>query len=128
MGTDQRSYEKVIQSDAADIACTGKTITDIVARMRDISALAERGLGANVTINENIQASATDTRGKIPCPWQHPGLFKKTVTTVKRLNADTILHWSDLSIHLIEKHGFFQGYGSPFRLAPKELVQIIFPA
>jgi hypothetical protein len=36
------------------------------------------------------------------------------------------VQWSDLSIHLIGAHGFFEGRGSFFRLEPAELVAILF--
>jgi hypothetical protein len=36
------------------------------------------------------------------------------------------MHWSDLNIHLIAKHGFFEGKGSAFRIEPKELISTIF--
>ncbi len=35
------------------------------------------------------------------------------------------MRWTDLSIHLIETHAFFQGKGSAFRLEPAELAAFL---
>jgi hypothetical protein len=42
------------------------------------------------------------------------------------LRKQPIIRWSDLSLHFIEAHGFFQGKGSPFRLEPRGLVEALF--
>jgi hypothetical protein len=38
---------------------------------------------------------------------------------------DKKVFFTDLQIHLIEKHGFYQGKGSSYRLEPAELAEIL---
>jgi hypothetical protein len=54
------------------------------------------------------------------------GRYPKTVTNLRRTDTGEIIRWSDLSVHLIGAHSFFQGRGSIFRLEPGDLVQILF--
>jgi len=87
---------------------------------------AKKGLGTWVEIDQSRRAMAEEAKGSIVCPWPHPGRFDKRVTTVRLDGSDRSISWSDLNIHLIAEHGFFEGRGSPFRLDPKQLVEIIF--
>jgi hypothetical protein len=48
------------------------------------------------------------------------------VTTVELLDTSSTIRWSDLNIHLIAEHGFFEGKGSSFRIEPARLVAAIF--
>ncbi len=126
LGDDQRPLAEILDSDATELARTGRTVRELVMRMREITVKAETGLGSWVKIGEGLEAAASDTRGFIPCPWPHSGVFSKTVVTVRNGAAGETVRWSELSIHLIEEHGFFQGRGSAFRLVPAELVAILF--
>jgi len=87
---------------------------------------AKKGLGTWVEIDQSRRAMAEEAKGSIVRPWPHPGRFDKRVTTVRLDGSDRSISWSDLNIHLIAEHGFFEGRGSPFRLDPKQLVEIIF--
>ena len=77
-------------------------------------------------IDENRQAMTEEAKGILICPWPHPGKFAKRVTTVKLTGSEQSIKWSDLSIHLIAEHHFFQGKGSAFRIEPEKLIKIIF--
>jgi len=44
---------------------------------------------------------------------------------LKKMASGENLVWSDLTIHLIEEHGFYQGKGSPYRLDPSEVKRIL---
>lgn len=126
MGTDTRPLWEIIESDAAALAALNYTVYDIADRMRAITAKAQAGLGTAVNVGDNLEAVANDTRGRVPCPWPHPGRFPKTVITLRRIDNDRCIRWSLLNIHLIEAHGFFEGRGAAFRLDPRELIEILF--
>jgi hypothetical protein len=125
LGDDHRPLEEVIESDKAELAATGYSARDISERMRHIESVAAPGLGSWVKIDDKVEASVTDTRGRIPCPWPHPGSFSKAVVTARNTKNGKVIQWSDLSCHMIEKHGFFEGRGAAFRLEPKEVVDTI---
>lgn len=126
MGNDTRPLAEIIEADAAELAMLNYTVYDIADRMREITAKARGGLGTNVRIDDRLEARATETRGRVPCPWPHAGRFPKTVVTLCRTDSDRSIHWSELSIHLIEAHGFFEGRGAVFRLDPRELAEMLF--
>ena len=126
MGSDTRSFFEVIDADAAVLARLGVPKEKIASRMRQITDLAESGLGTWVWIDEHLQAKVDEARGGLVCPWPHPGRYAKRITTVTDAALGETIRWSDLNIHLIGEHGFFEGKGSNFRIEPKELVRVIF--
>ena len=135
MGSDTRSISEIIESDSADIARLGFTISQVVTRMKEITDKAILALGNWTQIDQDHLAKVDEAKGSLICPWPHPGRFAKRVTTVKLIEANEpratcheprLIKWSDLNIHLIDKHGFFEGRGAAYRIEPMELVKIIF--
>jgi len=126
MGGDSRSAVEIIDADAFEVARLGYTCQQISARMQEITDAAIRGLGTWVEVDARHQAMVCEARGSIACPWPHLRRFVKRVTTVKRLDSDRTISWTDLNIHFIAEHGFFEGRGSVFRIEPGELTKVIF--
>ncbi len=126
MGTDTRSVLDVIDADLTELSRLDITVEHIAARMQEITNIAQNGLGNWVKIDENRQAMTEEAKGTLVCPWPHPGKFAKRVTTVKLNETGQTIRWADLNIHLIAMHSFFEGRGSVFRIAPEELIRIIF--
>jgi len=126
LGDDRRSLWEILDADARQVENLGYTMTEIAARMAEITGKAKEGLGDWVEVGDNLKACVTDARGIIACPWPHAFRADKTVTTVQKIDSGEQIKWADLSIHLISEHGFFQGKGSTYRLEPKVLVEIIF--
>ena len=110
----------------AVVSKSGYSLAEIGERMNAITEQASGGQGMMVAINDTLEAIVDDSRGRLVSPWPGEDTFLKRSTTVTRKDARTQLRWSDLSIHLIQQHGFFQGTGSPYRLDPKELIETIF--
>lgn len=125
MGTDTRSVLDVIDADLAELSRLAITAGRIAARMQEITDIAKNGLGNWVKIDEIRQAMTEEVKGTLVCPWPHPGKFAKRVTTVKLNQSNQIVFWSDLNIHLIAEHCFFEGKGSAFRIEPEKLIRII---
>ena len=126
MGIDIRSVSEIIDIDLAQVARLGFTVEQVSGRMQEITCIATDAFGNFVKIDEKLQAKVDEAKGFLVCPWPHPGRFAKRVTTVRLIETGQTIRWSDLNIHLIEEHGFFEGKGSAFRIEPKELVKIIF--
>lgn len=126
LGTDRRPLMAIIEADAAELALTDKTREEIAERMRDIMELARAGLETDVTIGERLEAHVFDSRGQLVCPWPGEERFSKTVVEVTRTDTGKTVRWTELNIHMIEQHGFFEGKGSAFRIEPQELVDVIF--
>lgn len=126
MGSDARSVTEVTDADAAELFRLGVSPKQLGARMTEITAAAEKGLGTWVRIDDVREAAIDEARGQMVCPWPHEAQFRKRVTTVRRTDSGETARWSDLNVHLIAVHGFFEGKGSAFRLNPTLLVRVIF--
>jgi hypothetical protein len=126
LGGDQRSIHEIIDSDLAEVSRSGVTTGEIAARMQAITEKATQGLGCQVAIDKQRRAHVDEAKGSLVCPWPHPGRFAKRVTTLMNSETGRMVRWSDLNIHMIEQHGFFEGRGSPFRLEPGELIRMLF--
>ena len=127
LGNDTRELWEIIQEDMRDVQQSGQTVRTIAARMKELTALGQQGLGGWVPAGGRLQVMCDDSRGVIPCPWPHHVRCLKRTTTVKTASGE-IVRWSDLNVHLIESHGFFEGRGAPFRLEPKKLIAMLFGA
>lgn len=127
MGDDDRSVTEVIDSDAGELFRLGISHMQLASRMQEITVRATEALGSWLKIDDRFEAMVDEARGSTPCPWPHEGSYLKRVTTVRRTDIDQKFRWSDLSIHLIGAHGFFEGRGSEFRIEPAHIVRMLFP-
>jgi hypothetical protein len=126
MGTDSRSIFEIIDSDAKKLEKLFLNSKKLADRMEKITEIAKPKLGNWVKIDENIKAKSEDFKGYLVCPWPHAGRIEKRITTATNINNGKYARWTDLNIHLIREHGFFEGKGSQFRIEPEEIVQVIF--
>jgi len=125
LGTDRRPLPEIIRADEKELKKIKLTCKAMAARMEYLRKAAEKGLGEYVAVAPNIEASCEVARGFLPCPFGEAGLHRKTVVTVRNLRLNKEISFSDLNIHLIAAHGFFEGDKSPFRLEPAELAQVL---
>ena len=126
MGDDSRSVAEVIDADAFQVSKLGYAMEQIAARMQVITDTAKTGLGNWIKVDDKRQAVVEEAKGSLICPWPHPGRYVKRVTTVERYDSGETIRWSDLNIHLIAKHSFFEGRGAAFRIEPEKLINVIF--
>jgi hypothetical protein len=125
MGDDRRTLSEILQADATVLEKAGVSAEQLADRMQDITDRAIAGLGTWVDIDGKLLAKVDEAKGAIVCPWPHPASFAKRVTTVNCVKSGEAIKWSDLSIHLIAAHGFFEGDGSQLRTEPRELIRIL---
>lgn len=126
MGRDERSVHAIVDADRWTLSKSGYTVEQVAARMQEITDNAISGLSTWVDINKKLKTKVDEAKGSQPCPWPHPGRFAKRITMVKNIESGQTIQWSDLNIHLIGEHGFFEGRGANFRIEPDELIRIIF--
>ncbi len=125
LGKDTRNLIDILTQDDALVKRLGLTHGKIAQRMIDLRDLGCRGLGDYIPVEPHFDVRVESVRGKLPCPFGDPGLFPKTVTIVKNLATDRTITYTDLSIHTILVHGFYQGKGSLYRLEPRDLMEIL---
>jgi hypothetical protein len=126
MGDDARSVHEIIDADMAKLSRLGFTAKQVAGRMQQITDIAIPGLGTWVKVDEQRQVKIDEAKGWLICPWPHPGRFAKRLTTVRHVKSGVSIRWSDLNIHLIGEHGFFEGKGSSFRIEPGTLIAAMF--
>ena len=93
--------------------------------MQELTDFGKPGLGRPTKVNELFEIEVEDYRGKLPCPFQDNFKIDKRQTIIRRLDTGVIIRWTDLNIHMIRHHGFFEGHGSIYRLDPLELVRFL---
>jgi hypothetical protein len=127
MGIDPRHPYEVIEHDTAVLEKLGFCLKRLANRMRELTEQAKPRLGNWVeAVPGKLRVKSDDCKGGLICPWPHPGVFEKSITTAERLDTGRTLVWTDLNIHMIAEHGFFEGKGAFFRVEPDDAVQILF--
>ncbi len=124
MGTDIRSVDQVICADARTLEQLGYTAAQVGQRMQELRDLALPAFGNWVEICPTLRIKCEEYKGSLVCPWPHSGRYAKRITTAERTDLNKSICWSDLNIHLIGEHGFFEGNGAFFRIEPAEIVEI----
>ena len=118
MGNDSREVEEVIASDALTLSRLGVDQDRVAMALENVYNLARANLGDPVHITPRFHAEYMPVRGRIPSPMPGEGTFEKSLVRVWSRDGRIEFFISPLSIHLIRKHGFFQGLGSVFRIDP----------
>lgn len=125
LGEDKRDIELIVDHDAAVLEELELSTSDIADGLDRIRNKALEGLGDYVDLKNGYLARADSIRGKLPCPFGHKGIYRKTVISLRGTGIEGELLFTDLGIHLIREHGFFQGKGSPFRIELELLSEIL---
>jgi len=127
LGSDPRPLEEIIESDGATVARLGLTHGDIARRLEELTAASMERLGDPVIVEETYEVRVEEARGSLPCPFKHPGRWRKAVTYCRHLPTGESIAWTALGVHMIEAHGFYEGRGSPFRLDPERIARLLAP-
>ena len=125
LGDDTRALRDIIEADEAAVNRLGLSHAVLAARLRELRAAGARGLGDPVVVDDTFEISVDSTRGRLPCPFGHPGLYPAEVVTVRNLKLHETVTFTRLNIHLIASHGFYEGVGSPYRLEPATLARVL---
>ncbi len=125
LGTDRRKLIDILLEDDEAVKRMDLTHQRIAERMIELRDAGMRGLGEFITIEPHYEVRVSSVRGKLPCPFGDPGIFPKTNITVRNTKLGREVAFTDMHIHLIGSHGFYEGKGSPFRLEPAVLVKLL---
>jgi hypothetical protein len=126
LGDDRRHYHEIIETDMAVLSKLGVTQQEVAQRMMALTDAAFESYMGSVEVEDHLIVEYTSFRGKLTCPFAHPGGFRKGSITLHNTRNGITLRWTPLNIHMIEAHGFFEGLGSQHRLDPTILVQALF--
>ena len=124
LGDDTRSLQDIIVEDEERMRYYKLDIDDTVQVLKDLMEEGRNGLGEPITVDEKWLVQTTEARGHLACPFED-GIQRKITTVIKNLKNGTTIMVSALSLHLMQKHHFFEGKGSSFRLEPETLKKVL---
>jgi hypothetical protein len=125
IGTDTRKPEEIIAEDLQALKRLGVDKKDLVAALRAAYVAAERALGNPVELSPGVTAVHHESRGRIPSPFSEDGTLQKGETVVTETQSGASFTVTPLSLNLIDKHDFFQGKGSPYRIDPETACRML---
>ena len=125
LGTDPRPLRAILDDDDAHLAALGLTHHDVAQRLRYFTDAARARFGAATVVDLLYEVRMLEVRGRIHCPWPHPGGHRKNVVYLRRLDTGEEMRWTELQIHMIEAHGFYEGRDSVWRLSPAQIKRVL---
>jgi hypothetical protein len=124
LGDDTRKLVDITESDEEKMQSLGIGFEAAAAEMRRLLKAGAKGLGEATTVENAWRVQVSEARGVLACPFED-GVFRKSNAEVEHLASGARLLYSELSIHLIEKHHFLQGRGGSFRIEPEMLKTVL---
>jgi hypothetical protein len=125
LGQDRRHIHDIIEEDAHTVSQLDVTNKQIADRLQYFIEEGKKGLETPVEL-ENYTTQVIWRRGMLPSPFGDPKrLYHKIVATVTNKKLQKTIQYTQLNVHMIRDHGFFEGKGSVFRLEPEELVELL---
>ncbi len=125
LGTDERNLIDILIEDDGIVRRNGLTHEKVAVRMQYFRDKGLDGLGEFLSIDDHFEVRVDSVRGKLPSPFGGPGMYEKVNTTVRNLKVGQEVVFTDLHIHFVKDHGFYEGKGSIFRLDPETLITVL---
>ncbi|MEX1377201.1 MAG: hypothetical protein AB1Z23_06970 [Eubacteriales bacterium] len=125
LGNDSRNLSDILFADAKALEQAGLSKEELYDKMQRLTDLGAESLGRPTIVDKCFEVEVEGYKGKLACPFKDNVTVDKRQTIVRRLDTGVILRWTDLSIHMIRVHGFFEGHGSIYRLDPVELSRFL---
>lgn len=123
LGNDTRTLADIILHDQLLLEPLGLTNQAIADRMRYFTEQAAKT--GSCVVDNKFRVEREEHKGSIICPFADNYQASKSITRVMNLKSGKEVAWSDLNIHLIAQHGFFEGDGAPFRVEPAEFAEVL---
>ncbi len=124
LGEDDRPLTDIISEDLDALAGLGVSQVELARAMRALTRRGMEGMGENGG-HRGLSGDHGGVHGLAGLPFKDGRRAAKRNTLVQDKASGKQMRWTDLSIHLIETHAFFQGKGSAFRLEPAELAAFL---
>ena len=124
LGTDQRTVDQIIAADVRTIEQLGITKAALLDALRAAFETARAAFGGEVEIRPGLTAVAHESMGRIPSPFRGDGVFEKGDVVLTSATGEELV-LTALGLALIEKHDFFQGHGSRYRIDPARAAHLL---
>lgn len=121
LGDDTRNLDEIVAADA-EVLNRYKITAEVLAQMmRKYTRAGMQALGDPVQVS-GYEIQVDEWMGWLGCPFKDAKRAAKRNTRATKIASGETIYWSDLHLHLIEDHGFFQGKGAIHRLEPAVLL------
>jgi hypothetical protein len=125
LGTDHRPVDEIVADDLRTLERIGLPLETLHATLADAFAKARAAFGGEVEIRPGLVALAHESMGRIPSPFQGDGVFEKGDVVLRDSATGEEIVLTQLGLALIEKHAFFQGRGSRYRVDPDRAAALL---
>lgn len=125
IGPDHRDLVEILDEDANTVKKLGLTHRQIADKMHEFKEAGLKGLDEFIHVEPHFEVRVSTVRGGLRCPFEDHGMIPKSNIQVKNLDNNTSIDYTDMSIHFISQHGFYQGKGSPYRTPPEKLAEVL---
>jgi len=125
LGDDDRALKDILRQDNVVVEKLNLSHAQIAGRMQYFTDHGKETLDIPVTVDDDYEVLVDDHRGEIPCPFADNQKAIKTNTKFTNRKLGITMYWSDLNIHMIRYHGFYEGKGSFFRNDPDVLAKAL---
>ena len=115
----------LLTADAAAVRHLGLTHEAIAARLEEPLAAAMAACGAPVPVGPHLTATCREAMGRIACPWPGCGVFPKGEVELLDSRTGRRALLTPLSVHLVARHGFYQGPAGRYRLEPTGIADML---
>ncbi|MBN2281040.1 MAG: hypothetical protein JXQ65_10705 [Candidatus Marinimicrobia bacterium] len=124
LGTDERPVDEIIADDLHQMEINQIDKDDLVDLLKIYYQKIRVEIGRRVRFTDNIYGEYHESMGRIPSPFIGDGVFEKGEAVIVNEKTGETFVITALAINLIEKHDFFQGKGSRYRLDPVRLFHL----
>ena len=125
LGDDTRELEEIINEDLNKLEEHSVEKTELVELLKKAYNNVKQGYQQKVKLTENLEGEFFEAKGHIPSPFRGDGVFEKGEARIQHQESGKTIIITALSINLIEKHDFFQGQGSRYRIEPVETYNML---
>ena len=125
LGHDTRPVDEIISADQRKLDRLGISINTLVDGLKAIYRKAREACGGEIQITPGVFATFYESRGRVPSPFKTDGVFEKGEAVVREKETGQHIIITELGIALIERHRFFQGRGSRYRIDPDVAVRLL---
>jgi hypothetical protein len=126
LGDDDRHVHDIVRADEETLTALGHTPEEVADRMQYFADEAFPVYDGEVVLEGHYRVENRSERGKMVCPFSHPGAYAKGIVTLTNETNGLTVKWTPLLVHMIRTHHFFEGRGSSHRVEPELLIRALF--
>ena len=124
LGYDTRHVHDIIKEDLFVLSKLNITKEEVAHRLQFFIEHGKKAIENRLDLGD-FTVEIFWSKGMQPCPFGKCGLHHKITAKLFNKKLKIQIKFSQLNVHLIKEHGFFEGRGSIFRLEPDEIVKAL---